>query len=258
MKEAAIAALGSQTRLKNIIQTLENQTREIFRGDYNAQSASITTCLENLGQLILKEPDYLYELQSFIKNGVCYISRNYESAPETVTPAVLNFLMTAIRSYNHIISTSGHETQSQYRVALDECHGLSDISESFLTQVLIPHIDAGALHVFPADDPLVFDIKVKKSFITHSPSPLHGNRPGSLATPVLFGKALTSSRRLRRRMRRARAAPGETASNSDSAPTGSSSDGDGSNGGARRKPSSRRVKKNVQRRSIRRVNKKFI
>ena len=122
----AIPKLGLEKNLKSIFRTLQNQTREIFRGEHNAQSVSITTCLENLGQLILEDDDeYLEDLASFIGSGVFHISRNYESVPETVTPTVLNFLMTAIRSYNHIISLSGRR-EPHYRVELDTCQGLSE------------------------------------------------------------------------------------------------------------------------------------
>ena len=247
----AIPALGSQKNVKSIFRTLQNQTREIFRGEHNAESASITTCLENLGQLILQDDGYLADLASFIGNGVFQISRNYESDPEMVTPTVLNFLMTAIRSYNHIISLGGSETQ--YRVALDTCQGLSDTGNAFLMQVLVPRIDAGALHFFPPDEPLVFDLKVKKTYIPRSRSPPKGNRPGSLATPVYFGRAVTKARRQRRKARRADAKPGETASNSNSSATGSSSEGDSGTNGGRRK-TTKRIK-NVPRRSIRRANK---
>lgn len=250
----AIPALGSQKNLKSIFRTLQNQTREIFRGEHNAQSVSITTCLENLGQLILEDDDeYLEDLASFIGSGVFHISRNYESVPETVTPTVLNFLMTAIRSYNHIVSCR----ETQYRVALDTCQGLSDTGNAFLMQVLIPYIDAGALHVFPPDEPLVFDLVVKQSFIIRSPSPLHGNRPGSLANPVSFGKAFNKVRRARRKARRAAAKPGEAAPNSNSSATGSSSEGDGGGSGGRRRKLTKRLKglKPIPRRSIRRANK---
>jgi hypothetical protein len=247
----AIPALGSQKNLKSIFRTLQNQTREIFRGEHNAQSASITTCLENLGQLISKDDEYLEDLASFIGNGVFQISGHYGSG--TVTPTVLNFLMTAIRSYNHIISLSGRETQ--YRVALDTCQGLSETGNAFLMQVLIPYINAGALHVFPPDDPLVFDIRVEQVEKVFVRSPLYGNRPGSLVTPVSFGKEFTRRRRYRRKARRDAAAKlGITALNSDSSATGSSSDGDGGGSGGRRRKTTKRFK-NIPRRSIRRANK---
>jgi hypothetical protein len=251
----AIPALGSQTNLKSIFRTLQNQTGAIFRGEHNAQSVSITTCLENLGQLILKDGgDYLEELGSFIGNGVFQISGHYGSG--NVTPTVLNFLMTAIRSYNHIISCR----ETQYRVALDTCQGLSEIGNAFLTQVLIPYIDAGALHVFPPDDPLVFDLKVEeKAFIIRSPSPLVGHRPGSLVPSVSFGQEFTKRRRERRKARRAAAAKlGQAAFNSNSSATGSSSEGDGgggTNGGRRKNTKRLKSLKNVPRRSIRRANK---
>ncbi len=260
-----IPTLGSQTSvkdLKSIFRTLQNQTREIFKGEHNAQSVSITACLENLGTIILKDDEYLEELASFIGNGVCQISRHYESSLETVTPTVLNFLMTAIRSYNHIIRGS----ETQYRVDLDTCQGLSDTGNAFLMQVLIPYIDAGALHVFPPDEPLVFDLKVTKTYIPRSPSPLHRKRLGT--SPVSFGKAFNrATRRYRRQARRAAAKPGEAAPNSnssatDSSATGSSSDGDGvdsdgvgrGGGGRRRKPTKRlKNLKTIPRRSIRRI-----
>jgi len=61
---------------------------------------------------------------------------------------------------------------------------------AFLMQVLAPHINAGAHHVFPVDTPLHFNVVVKEKFIVRSPSPLEGNRVGSLANPVPFGEAL--------------------------------------------------------------------
>jgi hypothetical protein len=227
----AIRQLGTQKSLKTIFKTLQNQTREIFRGDYTAteESNSITTCLENLGQYILPDDEeYLEELESFILNGISNISRNYENARPAVTPVVLNFLMTAIRSYNHIRGTP-------YRVDLDRFQVLSEMGNAFLRQVLIPYIDAGALHVFPPDAPLGFEIRVNRS-----PSPLFGNRVGSLSTAVSFSKALKKARRYRRTERKKRAKPGQSVSNSDS---GSSSDSDGGRGGGRRKTKRRRTSK---------------
>lgn len=232
----AIRQLGTQKSLKTIFKTLQNQTREIFSGVYNApeESKSITTCLENLGQYIILPDDeeYLEDLESFILNGISNISRNYENDRQTVTPVVLNFLMTAIRSYNHISGTL-------YRVNLDRFQVLSEMGNAFLTQVLIPYIDAGALHVFPPDAPLGFEIRVnspKEVFTIRSPSPLQGNRFGSLSTAVSFSKALRQGRRYRRTERKKRAKPGEPVVNSDS---GSSSDSDGGRGGGRRKTNKR-------------------
>jgi len=210
----AIRQLGTQKSLKTIFKTLQNQTREIFRGDYNRpeESKSITTCLENLGQYILSDnEEYLEELESFIINGISNISRNYENDRQSVTPTVLNFLMTAIRSYNHIRGIP-------YRVDLDRFRTLTETGNAFLTQALLPYIHAGALHVFPPDAPLGFEIRIKPSevFTIRSPSPLHGNRVGSLSTAVPFMKAVKQLRRARRTARKNRAKPGEAASNSDS------------------------------------------
>jgi hypothetical protein len=240
----AIRQLGtltlSQKNLKTIFKTLQNQTREIFRGDYNApeESKSITTCLENLGQYILPDDEeYLEELESFILDGIFNISRNYENDRQAVTPAVLNFLMTAIRSYNNIHGTP-------YRVDLDRFQVLSEMGHAFLTQVLIPYIDAGALHVFPPDAPLGFEIKQPKQ--VRSPSPSTGHRIGSLSTAVSFSKALRKARRYRRTERRNRAKPGEHISNSDS---GSSSDSDGGGRRGGRRKTNKRKRYSIRRRS---------
>lgn len=225
----AIRQLGTQKSLKTIFKTLQNQTREIFSDVYNApeDSKSITTCLENLGQYILPDDEeYLEDLESIILNGISNISRNYENDRQAVTPVVLNFLMTAIRSYNHIRGTP-------YRVDLDRFQVLSEMGNAFLTQVLIPYIDAGALHVFPPDAPLGFEIRVSPSKQVFIPSPLDGNR-----VAVSFSKALKKGRRYRRTERKKRAKPGESVANSDS---GSSSDSDSSRGrgGGRRKTNKR-------------------
>lgn len=239
----AIRQLRGEKSLKYIFKTLQNQTREIFRGDHNAieESTSITTCLENLGQYILPEDDeYLEELESFILNGISNISRNYEDHRQTVTPTVLNFLMTAIRSYNHIRGTP-------YRVDLDRFQILSEMGIAFLTQVLIPYIDAGALHVFPTDAPLEFEIKQPKQVVkVRSPSPSTGNRIGSLSTAISFSKALRPHRRYRRTERRNRAKPGEHISNSDSG-SSSDSDGGGRRGGGRK--TNKRNRYSIRRRS---------
>ena len=189
-----IPSLGDKTNLRDIFKTLENQNSAIFNGDHDKHSASITTCLKKLVELISPDDtDYLEDLKYFIHNGVCRIARNYGS-DQTVTPIVLNFLMTAIRSYNHINALSKASPKASprrpYHVTLETCHGLSDTSSAFLMQVLAPHINSGAQHVFPVDTPLDFHIVVKEKFIIRSPSPLEGNRIGSLATPVPFGEAL--------------------------------------------------------------------
>ena len=237
----AIKKLGTDTNLKSILRTLENQTGEIFRGEYNGEteSKSITTCLEKLGQLILPDNEtYLEMLESFIVNGVCNISRHYEEQ-RSVSPIVLNFLMTAIRSYNHI------RVGTPFRVNLSTCRGLYEIGNAFLTQVLVPHIDAGALHVFPPDSPMVFKLSIeqpKQVFKIRSPSPPHGNRIGSISTAVSFSKALRKARRHRRTERKRNVKPGEHISNSDSG-TASDSDGGGrgtgGGGGGRKKTNKR-------------------
>ena len=186
-----IPSIGDKTSLKDIFRTLENQNSAIFNGDHDAHSASITTCLKNLVELISpNDKDYLEDLKYFIHNGVCRVANNYESNRERVTPVVLNLLMTAIRSYNHIKTLSKASPRRPYHVTLETCHGLSDMGTAFLMQVLAPHINAGAHHVFPVDTPLHFNVVVKEKFIVRSPSPLEGNRVGSLANPVHFGKAL--------------------------------------------------------------------
>jgi hypothetical protein len=191
-----IPSIGDKTNLRDIFRTLENQNSAIFNGDHDAYSASITTCLKNLVELISPDDkDYLEDLKYFIHNGVCRVANNYESNRERVTPVVLNFLMTAIRSYNHIKGSSSKaspRSREPYHVTLETCHGLSDMGTAFLMQVLAPHINAGAHHVFPVhkDKPLEFNVRVKEKFIVRSPSPLEGNRVGSLSTAISFGEAL--------------------------------------------------------------------
>jgi len=196
-----IPSIGDKTSLKDIFRTLENQNSAIFNGDHDAYSASITACLKNLVELISpNDNDYLEDLKYFIHNGVCRIAQNYESNRERVTPVVLNFLMTAIRSYNHLkaahsassSSKASPRSRAPYHVTLETCHGLSDMGTAFLMQVLAPHINAGAHHVFPVhkDNPLEFNVHVKEKFIVRSPSPLKGNRVGSLSTAISFGEAL--------------------------------------------------------------------
>ena len=209
---ALIPTLNSQKSLKNIFKTLENQNSEIFSGYHNTHSASITTCFENLAQLISPEDDdYIEDFKSFINNGLCTICRNYEMQRETVSPIVLNFLMTAIRSYNHIQRASGQ----LYHFTQEVCPGASDTGNAFLQQVMCPFIDAGALHVFPVDEPLNFQVNVKKTFIIRSPSPERGPRRKFKS----FGKAFKQLQRSRRRDRGYR---------SNSSDTGSESNGGGS------------------------------
>ena len=199
-----IPSLGTKTELKVIFRTLENQANHIFSGEHNGHSASITACLENLAQLISSDEEYSENLKDFIDGGVCRIARNYGSDRITVTPVVLNFLMTAIRSYNHI------KGSPRYRVEMDRCSGLSDMSSAFLTQVLAPHIESGA-QLFPVDTPLNFNIAVKEKFIIRTPSPPQGRKVEVLS----FGKAAKAlkksnksgdgkRRRTRRKTRRSR------------------------------------------------------
>jgi hypothetical protein len=234
-----IPSLGDKTNLRDIFRTLENQNSAIFNGDHDAYSASITACLKNLVELISPDDkDYLEDLKYFIHNGVCRVANNYESNRERVTPVVLNFLMTAIRSYNHIkalskASPKASPSRSSYHVTLDTCHGLSDTSSAFLMQVLAPHINAGAHHVFPVDTPLHFNVVVKEKFIVRSPSPLEGNRVGSLATPVPFGEALKALKKANKANRSPKGNKTPTKGNKS---PGKSSDTDssGSRGGGRK------------------------
>lgn len=237
---ALVAYLHSQTNPKAIFRTLQNQAGDIFSDAHNAHSASITACLENLGHLITPDnEDYLDDLSSFIRSGVCHIVRNYETNRAAVSPSVLNFLMTAIRSYNHIVALGGGGDGSAaagaYRLPPETCQGASSTGNAFLMQVLVPLIDAGALHVFPIGVPLVFDVKVPESFIMRSPSPKHGpRRPG-----MSFGKAARAAKTARRRYRRQmRAELGAV-----SASSSSGSDSSNSNGGGRKSKYSRRIKR---------------
>lgn len=232
----AIALLENQSSLRDIFRTLQNQEGPIFSNVHNAHSASIITCLEKLGNLITPpdKEDRLYDLRSFIENGVCHIARNYEMNP-TVSPDVLNFLMTAIRSYNHIVAISGGEAKV-YHFEPGTCRGgVSSTGNAFLLQVLVPLIDAGALHVFPTGAPIAFDVNVPELFVERSPSPEYGPRqPG-----VSFGKAVEAlnkpTRRRRRRVVGSRYVSGSSASSS-----GNSS---GNSSGGRRSKCSRRVKR---------------
>jgi hypothetical protein len=196
-----IPSIGDKTSLKDIFRTLENQNSAIFNGDHDAYSASITACLKNLVELISPNDEYLGDLEYLITDGVCRITRNYESNRERVTPVVLNFLMTAIRSYNHIKAARAlPRSRAPYHVSIHTCRGLSDMGTAFLMQVLAPHINAGAHHVFPVhkDKPLEFNVHVKEKFIVRSPSPLKGNRVGSLSTAISFGEALKALKKANR------------------------------------------------------------
>ena len=231
-----IPLLGDKTSLKDIFRTLENQNSAIFNGDHDAHSASITACLKNLVELISPDDkDYLEDLKYFIHNGVCRVANNYESNRERVTPVVLNFLMTAIRSYNHIKGSSSKaspRSREPYHVTLETCHGLSDMGTAFLMQVLAPHINAGAHHVFPVDTPLHFNVVVKEKFIVRSPSPLEGNRVGSLANPVHFGKALRALKKANKTPKKGNKSPGKGSSSSGT--NSSDTDSSGSRGGGRK------------------------
>jgi hypothetical protein len=238
-----IPSLCDKTNLRDIFRTLENQNSAIFNGDHDAHSASITTCLKNLVELISPDDkDYLEDLKYFIHNGVCRVANNYDNNPQTVTPVVLNFLMTAIRSYNHIKAlskASSSPSRAPYHVTLDTCHGLSDTSSAFLMQVLAPHINSGARHVFPVhkDKPLEFNVHVKEKFIVRStPSPLKGNRVGSLSNPVHFGKALRALKKANKTPKKGNKSPGKgNKSPGKSSDTDSSSDGSRSGGKTRRR-----------------------
>jgi len=256
-----IASLGDKTNLRDIFKTLENQNSAIFNGDHDKHSASITTCLKKLVELISPDDkDYLEDLKYFIHNGVCRVANNYDADPKIVTPVVLNFLMTAIRSYNHINALSKSSPKASprsrvpYHVTLETCHGLSDTSSAFLMQVLAPHINSGARHVFPVDTPLNFNVVVKEKFIIRSPSPLKGNRVGSLATPVPFGEALKALKKANKANRSPKG--NKTPTKGNKTPTkgnkspGKSSDTDSS--GSRSGGKTRRHKHTRRRHSTRR------
>ena len=234
---ASVASLHSQTSLKAIFRTLQNQAGDIFSDVHNAHGASITTCLENLGQFITPDnEDNLDDLRSFIETGVCRIVRNYDVDRSKVSPDVLNFLMTAIRSYNHIVASGG--VASLYRFESETCRGASATGNAFLTQILVPFINAGALHVFPIGVPLEFEVKVPVSFIVRSPSPENGPRRPSIS----FGLAVKAAKTARRRYRRQRRAASGVKSMyvvsdkrvvSDSSASGSSSNSNSNSNGGR-------------------------
>jgi hypothetical protein len=108
---------------------------------------------------------------------------------------------------------------------------------AFLMQVLAPHINAGAHHVFPVhkDKPLEFNVHVKEKFIVRSPSPLVGNRVGSLATPISFGKALRALKKANKSPKTGNKSPkkgNKTPKKGNKSP-GKSSDTDSSSDGSR-------------------------
>jgi hypothetical protein len=91
-------------------------------------------------------------------------------------------------------------------------------------QVLAPYINSGARHVFPVGTgtPLNFNIVVKEKFIVRSPSPLEGNRVGSLSNPVHFGKALKALKKGNKSPKKGNKSPGK---GSDTGSSGSRSGG---------------------------------
>ena len=203
-----IQTLGSDKSLRTIFRTLQNQCSEIFSGAHNADSASIMKCLENLAELISSDDDYIEELELFIDSGVCHIARNYgaeSNTNNTVSSVVLNFLMTAIRSYNH-------NSKEPYRFKKDKCPNTNSHGNALLAQVLHPMIDAGA-HAVPIDNQLLtFNVLKKYSPRIRSPSPKVGPRH----KPISFGKTVKTLQRTRRQSRGYR---------SNSSDTGSASDG---------------------------------
>lgn len=249
-----IPSIGDKTSLKDIFRTLENQNSAIFNGDHDAYSASITACLKNLVELISpNDNDYLEDLKYFIHNGVCRIAQNYESNRERVTPVVLNFLMTAIRSYNHLkaahsassSSKASPRSRAPYHVTLETCHGLSDMGTAFLMQVLAPYINSGAQHVFPVhkDKPLEFNVRVKEKF-SETTTPPEG-RVGSLSTAISFGEALRALKKANKSPKKGNKTP--TKGNKS---PGKSSDTDSS--GSRSGGKTRRHKHTLRRHSTRR------
>ena len=183
-----IKTLEGATSLKQIFRTLQNQSSEIFSGDHNASSEIITGCLKKLAKLITPDDDeYIEDLESFIGNGVCHVARNYGKTVN-VSPVVVNYLMTAITSYNHVNKTP-------YRFTSDTCPNTNSHGNAFLVQVLIPHIDAGA-HAFPSGQK--FHVHVKSTPpVIRSPSPVGPRRPS-----ISFGKAAKALQRERRTLKK--------------------------------------------------------
>ncbi len=185
-----IVKLGSASSLKIIFKTLQNQCSDIFNGIHNANHESITTCLQNLEKLISPDDeDYIYELNSFIGNGVCHIARNYGKT-SAVSSIVLNFLMTAIHSYNQI-------SAQKYRFESETCPNTNSLGKAFLMQLLLPHINAGANLFPPTENPLTFSVMVQASPVIRSPSPEVGPRN----KPISFGKEVKRLQRQRRKDR---------------------------------------------------------
>ena len=204
------------TSLKMIFRILQNQGVEIFNGNHNQHAASIMTCLKNLATKISPDDtEYIEELEMFIDDGACRIARNYgKNTDSTVSPIVLNFLMTAIHSYNHI---NKGKTPYQF-TGKKNCTNIKSSGKAFLAQVLIPRIHAGA-HAYPTNVPLLtFHAIAAHSPIMRSPSPNVGPRH----PPISFGK---SAKRLQRERRQERKLIQGYRSNSSD--TGSASDGGG-------------------------------
>ena len=183
-----IQTLKGSTSLKQIFRTLQNQSSEIFSGVHNANSEIITGCLEKLAKLISPDDDddYIEELESFIGNGVCHVARNYGRM--NVSHIVLNYLMTAISSYNRLNKTP-------YRFTNDTCPNTNSRGNAFLVQVLIPHIDAGA-HAFSIGNKFHVDVKSTPPVI-RSPSPVGPRHPS-----ISFGKAAKALQRERRTLKK--------------------------------------------------------
>ena len=236
----SVARLGDETSLKMIFKTLHNQSSAIFGGECNdaSSSASIMKCLEGLATLISPDNDDVIEdLESFIRGGVCHVARNYgRNAESTISPIVLNFLMTAIRSYNHI-----NRGKPSYRFTSPKCPQTNAHGNAFLAQVLIPHIDAGA-HAFPIDEKsLTFEVRVEHSPIIRSPSPMVGRRGES----VPFGPMFKWHQRHRRKALKNTDPLGYRSNSSD---TGSASDGGG------RRKFTRRPRQSRQRNTKKRLS----
>lgn len=238
----SVARLSVETSLKMIFRTLQNQSSAIFGGECNTHSASIMKCLEGLAILISPDNDDVIEdviedLESFISGGVCHVARNYgRNAESTISPIVLNFLMTAIRSYNHI-----NRGKPPYRFTSPKCPQTNARGYAFLAQVLIPRIDAGA-HAFPIDEKLLtFEVRVEHSPIIRSPSPMVGRRGESVPFGPMF----------KRLQRERRADLGYRSNSSD---TGSASDGGGRRKFTRRPRQSRRPRRPRQRNTKKRLS----
>lgn len=182
-----IIELGSTTSLKIIFRTLQNQSDNIFNGIHNSNEASITSCLRNLEDLISSDDeDNIYNLNSFIQNGICHIARTYGKT-STVSSIVLNILMTAIHTYNNI-------SAEKYIFELETCPNTNLLGISFLIQVLLPHINAGASFFPTSEKPLTFEVLIPHIPKIRSPSPEVGPRN----KPVSFGKESEKLQRQRR------------------------------------------------------------